>query len=126
MSEYHVVHKIQKSGEEGSKFKDELLADNPVQFPEVPERTRNIYKYLRDAKLLDQMIGLHLDPMIDSVCKRLEDEIISLNHSTEYINKMKTKCLQIPDNENIVESEKDIYYAKLSYEAALLCVQATV
>lgn len=72
------------------------------------------------------MIGLHLDQLTDNDRKKLEEEIITLNHSKEYINKMKIKCLKIPDNENIVESEKDIYYARLSYEAALLCVQATV
>ena len=53
--------------------------------PEVPERTKNIHAHLQDLNLLELMHQIELDDLTPKTLKYLEQTILSLNHSQEYV-----------------------------------------
>lgn len=56
----------------------------------------------------------------------LEKQILTLNHTPEYINEIKKKCSKVADNASVSDHVADVYYTRQSYEAALLAVLAAI
>ena len=56
----------------------------------------------------------------------MEDQILQLCHSKEYIQNIKNLCSQIPHNQSVADLPNDIFYSKSSYEGALLSCLAVL
>lgn len=95
--------------------------------PEVPARTLNIYNHLLKEGLLARMQGLALEDLSAELVAFVETKLLTLSHSPQYIEEIKTKCSQIKDEEfAIADQANDIYYCSRSYVGACLAVLATV
>jgi acetoin utilization deacetylase AcuC-like enzyme len=64
------------------------------------------------------------DPDFDSKLEYVKKNLVSLNHSQEYIKEVEKKCHDLEEGYGKFENINDIYYSKDSFLAALLCVEA--
>ena len=66
------------------------------------------------------------DELNPELIKYLEDEILQLCHSKDYIQNIKNLCSTISDNLSVADLPNDIFYSKSSYEGALLSCLAVL
>jgi len=75
---------------------------------------------------LEGLQELHLGDYDEETVDFLEKEIVRLNHSDEYIGKVKQLCAGLSQNETHPDKAQDVYYSNGSYDAALLVLLAVV
>ena len=64
------------------------------------------------------------DPNLESKIELAVKNLISLNHSAEYIAEVRKKCENLEEGYGLFENVNDIYYSKDSFLGAILCVEA--
>ena len=92
----------------------------------MPERTKNIHTYLSEQGLLKDMDQLHLGDLTPEILSFLENEILPLGHSQDYITDLKKQCENIPVGTSIGDIEKDVYISKETYDGAMLALLSAV
>ena len=94
--------------------------------PEVPARTKNIHTYLEKAGLLKHMRELKLGELSSEVIDFLEQEILPMSHSKEYVQSLKDKCNILKDLETLPDRINDVYFSNDSYKGGLLSLLAAI
>lgn len=69
---------------------------------------------------------IELGELTPQVIDYLEQEVLPLCHSKEFVAEVKERCAKLAENETEGDQKHDMYYASGSYHASLLSLLAAV